>query len=163
MISALQGQGEPAAAQPGGQGRASTQEFDVPRRGEYERRDRVSIMRVDSEADEHHVRSELLDDRLDDPVVGREVRGVPAPRRERDVDGESAALSRPDVLDGTRAWENPVLVGRHVQDGCEPGKDVARPVPGAARSTSGKRTAASRCETNDRSRSGRPTWKGEAT
>src|SRR2546428_10393877 len=101
MISTLQGQGQPAAAQPGGQGRASTQEFDVPRRGEYERRDRVAVMRVDPEADEHHVRPELLDDRLDDPVVGREGRGVPAPRGERDVDGESAALSRADVFRGT--------------------------------------------------------------
>src|SRR2546428_921219 len=128
MISALQGQGEPAAAQPGGQGRASTQEFDVPRRGEYERRDRVSIMRVDSEADEHHVRSELLDDRLDDPVVGREVRGVPAPRRERDVDGESAALSRADVFGGARAPGNPVPPGGAGTDGGEPAKKVGVPV-----------------------------------
>src|SRR2546428_13612024 len=119
MISTLQSQGQPVAAESGGQGRASTQEFDVPRRGEYERRDRVAVMRVDPEAHEDHVRTELVDDWLDDAVVGHEGRGIPAPRGERDVDGESAALSCPDVLGGAPGRGNSALVGRHATDRCE--------------------------------------------
>src|SRR2546422_630218 len=100
MISAFQSHGESAPAETGREGRAPGQEFHITRGGHNERRERVAVVRVDPEAHENQIRPELLDDRLDDPVMSREVRSVSTPRRECDVYRESAAFSRPDVLAG---------------------------------------------------------------
>src|SRR2546425_956406 len=96
MISAFQGHGESAPAETGREGRAPGHEFHITRGGQNERRERVAVVRVDPEAHENQIRPELLDDRLDDPVMSREVRNVSTPRREWDVYRESAAFSRPD-------------------------------------------------------------------
>src|SRR2546429_9633436 len=61
--------------------------------------------------------------------MSREVRSVSTPRRERDVHRESAAVSRPHVLGGTRARGNAVPVRGEIQDGRVVGEDVARSVP----------------------------------
>src|SRR5436309_10655825 len=80
VVSAFQGHGESARAEAGRERRASGQEFDVPRRGQDERRERVAVVCIDPEAREDYIRPELLDDRLDDPVMRRQVRGVSTPR-----------------------------------------------------------------------------------
>jgi len=129
MISAFQGHGEPVPAQAGRQGRAPGHEFDVSGGRQDERRERVAVVRIDPQAHEDDVRPELLDDRLDNPVMRREVRRVPTPRRERDVHGEPAALSLSDILRRARARIDPVLVGGQVQDGRAAREHVAGPVP----------------------------------
>src|SRR5437870_9826746 len=128
MISAFQSHGESAPAETGREGRAPGQEFHITRGGHNERRERVAVVRVDPEAHENQIRPELLDDRLDDPVMSREVRSVSTPRREWDVYRESAAFSRPDVLGGTRARVDSVLVRGEIQDGRAVGEDDARSV-----------------------------------
>src|SRR2546428_2623906 len=101
MISAFQGHGESAPAEAGREGRAPGHEFEVSRGRQDERRERVAVVRIDPEAHEDQIRPELLDNRLDDPIMSREVRSVPTPRREWDVYRESTAFSRLDVLGGT--------------------------------------------------------------
>src|SRR5437867_4166862 len=129
MISAFQGHGEPVPAKAGRQGRAPGHEFDVSGGGQDERRERVAVVRIDPQAHEDDARPELLDDRLDNPVMRREVRRVPTPRRERDVHGEPAALSLSDILRRARARIDPVLVGGQVQDGRAAREHVEGPVP----------------------------------
>src|SRR2546422_7227730 len=125
MVSAFQGHGESALTEAGREGRAPGHEFDVSRGGQDERRERVAVVRIDPEAHKDQIRPELLDERLDDPIMSREVRSVPTPRREWDVYRESAAFSRPDVLGGTRARGGAGLLGGEVRDGRGCGGDVA--------------------------------------
>jgi len=129
MISAFQGHGESAPAEASREGCAPGHEFEVSRGRQDERREWVAVVRIDPEAHEDQIRPELLDDRLDDPVMSGEVRSVPTPRREWDIHRESAAFSRPDVLGGTRARVDAVLVHGEIQDGRAVGEDVARSVP----------------------------------
>src|SRR2546425_10349121 len=98
MVSAFQGHGESALTEAGREGRAPGHEFDVSRGGQDERRERVAVVRIDPEAHEDQIRPELLDNRLDDPIMSREGRSVPTPRRVWAVDREFAGFSTRDLL-----------------------------------------------------------------